>query len=201
MWCLVKKRRNRITFILIILGATFFYDFNNIKIFGKYSFTKPTKTKFETHHFSRNSQKINQIVQNIQITPEIADSELYDGFEGDDESYDYDENHNSPRKPRNYSSGVSSYNYYESYWMQQEHPELFEKVTRNEKFNKNCEIGLANKNQLKFIPLLSFPGSGNTWLRYLIERASGFYTGSCFKDTVLLTLSSTVSVSPKKVVK
>lgn len=32
----------------------------------------------------------------------------------------------------------------------------------------------------------SFPGSGNTWLRYLIETVSGYYTGSCFKDSVLL---------------
>ncbi|XP_041471283.1 WSC domain-containing protein 1-like [Lytechinus variegatus] len=30
--------------------------------------------------------------------------------------------------------------------------------------------------------LASFPGSGNTWVRYLLERASGFYTGSVYYD-------------------
>nr|XP_054760337.1 WSC domain-containing protein 2-like [Lytechinus pictus] len=30
--------------------------------------------------------------------------------------------------------------------------------------------------------LASFPGSGNTWMRYLLERASGFYTGSVYND-------------------
>ena len=34
--------------------------------------------------------------------------------------------------------------------------------------------------------LHSFPGSGNTWLRFLIERASGYYTGSCFRDVSLI---------------
>ena len=30
--------------------------------------------------------------------------------------------------------------------------------------------------------LLSIPGSGNTWLRYLIQRATGFVTGSLYSD-------------------
>jgi len=30
--------------------------------------------------------------------------------------------------------------------------------------------------------LASYPGSGNTWLRYLIEGATGFFTGSRYKD-------------------
>ena len=36
----------------------------------------------------------------------------------------------------------------------------------------------------KFPPTLihSFMGAGNTWLRHLIETATGFYTGSAFKD-------------------
>ena len=28
----------------------------------------------------------------------------------------------------------------------------------------------------------SFPGSGNTWIRFLIEQATGFYTGSVYRD-------------------
>ena len=30
--------------------------------------------------------------------------------------------------------------------------------------------------------LASFPGSGNTWLRFLIESAAGVFTGSRYKD-------------------
>ena len=36
------------------------------------------------------------------------------------------------------------------------------------------------------VALASFPGSGNTWLRYLIQQATGFLTGSVYKDKVLL---------------
>ncbi|CAH1115356.1 unnamed protein product [Psylliodes chrysocephalus] len=32
------------------------------------------------------------------------------------------------------------------------------------------------------IALASFPGSGNTWLRYLLQQATGFHTGSVYKD-------------------
>ena len=32
------------------------------------------------------------------------------------------------------------------------------------------------------IALASYPGSGNTWLRYLIEGAGGVFTGSRYKD-------------------
>ena len=37
----------------------------------------------------------------------------------------------------------------------------------------------------KLIPpvaLASFPNSGNTWLRYLIEGLTGIYTGSFYLD-------------------
>ena len=32
------------------------------------------------------------------------------------------------------------------------------------------------------VALVSFPGSGNTWLRYLLEQATGVYTGSLYCD-------------------
>ena len=32
------------------------------------------------------------------------------------------------------------------------------------------------------VSLVSVPGSGNTWLRYLVEKASGFFTGSMYED-------------------
>ena len=33
--------------------------------------------------------------------------------------------------------------------------------------------------------LASFPGSGNTWARYVIERATGYFTGSIAEDGTL----------------
>ncbi|XP_068126313.1 sialate:O-sulfotransferase 1 isoform X2 [Hyperolius riggenbachi] len=36
-----------------------------------------------------------------------------------------------------------------------------------------------------FIALSSFPGAGNTWVRHLIEHATGFYTGSYYFDGTL----------------
>ena len=32
------------------------------------------------------------------------------------------------------------------------------------------------------VALASFPGSGNTWLRHMLEGASGIFTGSRYKD-------------------
>lgn len=34
--------------------------------------------------------------------------------------------------------------------------------------------------------IISYPGSGNTWLRHLIEKAGGFYTGSVYNDSSLI---------------
>ncbi|XP_055844365.1 WSCD family member CG9164 [Episyrphus balteatus] len=34
--------------------------------------------------------------------------------------------------------------------------------------------------------LASFPGSGNTWLRYLLQQSTGIFTGSIYKDYGLL---------------
>ncbi|KAJ1184486.1 hypothetical protein NDU88_001292 [Pleurodeles waltl] len=36
-----------------------------------------------------------------------------------------------------------------------------------------------------FVALSSFPGAGNTWVRHLIEHATGFYTGSFYFDGAL----------------
>ena len=39
---------------------------------------------------------------------------------------------------------------------------------------------LPINNQLKRAGIISFPGSGNTWIRHLIEQATGIYTGSVY---------------------
>ena len=41
---------------------------------------------------------------------------------------------------------------------------------------------LAQFHSLPLMALASFPGSGNTWIRYLIEGATGVFTGSIYMD-------------------
>ena len=48
--------------------------------------------------------------------------------------------------------------------------------------NTNCYSNIGLPNQFSLIPLLSYPGSGNTWLRYLIEQATNYCTGSVYND-------------------
>ena len=35
------------------------------------------------------------------------------------------------------------------------------------------------------VGLISAPSSGNTWTRYLLEKASGYFTGCAYNDTQL----------------
>lgn len=47
------------------------------------------------------------------------------------------------------------------------------------------EVKMGEKNELELVMLASFPGSGNTWVRLLLEDASGYYTGSVYVDKSL----------------
>jgi len=221
------KRRTRVFLLVLILVATFVYDFKNIKLFGKYSFTQPSKfhqksrvqnprltnilyesseTDWDPTKDLKKYVEKRKIVHKSSVEIDRIDDSYTqtgnkftekDNYKNDDygnylftdSQYQIDvKNRDSgfnqssgfPRESRIISDGnenfANSPSYYESYWMQQEHPELFNQVLRNTDFNKNCKIGLGNPRQLAFIPLLSFPGSGNTWLRFLIERATGYAT-------------------------
>ena len=46
-----------------------------------------------------------------------------------------------------------------------------------------------SKAQASGAVLASFPGSGNTWSRMLLEYASGVYTGSIYNDITLSTFN------------
>eukprot|EP00095_Tigriopus_kingsejongensis_P004283 maker-scaffold2020_size22516-snap-gene-0.5 protein:Tk04283 transcript:maker-scaffold2020_size22516-snap-gene-0.5-mRNA-1 annotation:"wsc domain-containing protein 1" len=46
-------------------------------------------------------------------------------------------------------------------------------------------ISFAQPNALAAVGLLSYPSSGNTWLRYLIEGSTGYFTGSMYNDIML----------------
>ena len=52
--------------------------------------------------------------------------------------------------------------------------------------NDNAGFGKLSKNNGKLNHFHSkFPGSGNTWMRYMIERATGYYTGAIGNDGTL----------------
>ena len=41
------------------------------------------------------------------------------------------------------------------------------------------------RHSLQTRALVSYPGSGNTWTRYLVEAATGVFTGSVFNDKTI----------------
>jgi len=43
---------------------------------------------------------------------------------------------------------------------------------------------LTSNSTFKRLALASFPGSGNTWTRHMIEQATGIYTGSSYPDSL-----------------
>ena len=55
-------------------------------------------------------------------------------------------------------------------------------IQAGEKFQGDCSVKMAPPGSYEPVPLLSFPGCGNTWARHLIEKATGIYTGSVYHD-------------------
>merc|ERR1712110_857231 len=62
---------------------------------------------------------------------------------------------------------------------------LFSKSVSSPSDSKNfsCQINFGDFPTN--IALQSFPGSGNTWVRYLIEQSFGYHTGSVYMDKKL----------------
>ena len=54
--------------------------------------------------------------------------------------------------------------------------------------SKQCKKRSFLDRQSPVVGLVSSPGSGNTWLRYLLEQATGVYTGSIYCDHSLKAL-------------
>ena len=48
-----------------------------------------------------------------------------------------------------------------------------------------CPVIKGSPGEFNLIPLLSLPGAGNTWTRFLIEQATGYLTGSVYQDHLL----------------
>jgi len=57
----------------------------------------------------------------------------------------------------------------------------------SESHDRCGSVKLGNPGQFPLTSLSSYPGSGNTWVRYLIEEFTGFYTGSIYDDKKLFT--------------
>ncbi|CAH1779624.1 unnamed protein product [Owenia fusiformis] len=55
------------------------------------------------------------------------------------------------------------------------------------KFDGNCRPLGFNSGPIPLTALASYPGSGNTWMRHIIEQITGIYTGSIYNDKSLQT--------------
>ena len=56
------------------------------------------------------------------------------------------------------------------------------KIYRSYSEDKRCEpLKFLPKNSaVKRAALVSFPGSGNTWIRHMLEQTTGIYSGSVY---------------------
>lgn len=59
---------------------------------------------------------------------------------------------------------------------------VVEGLGSNASNHKQCKERAFLDQKSPIVALVSFPGSGNTWLRYLLEQATGVYTGSLYCD-------------------
>lgn len=53
-------------------------------------------------------------------------------------------------------------------------------------------VGFIRNGSQPMMALVSFPGSGNTWIRGTIERLSGYFTGSIYNDMSLFMKGSII---------
>lgn len=51
-----------------------------------------------------------------------------------------------------------------------------------------CKTPHFSKQSLPLTALVSFPGSGNTWIRHILQQATGINTGSVYRDYILKIL-------------
>ena len=77
-----------------------------------------------------------------------------------------------------------------SYLSEQEravYHECWKKATKwlGERRGTSCQCSFINGTGMPSVALVSLPGSGNTWLRGLLEKATGICSGSVFCDKVL----------------
>lgn len=55
------------------------------------------------------------------------------------------------------------------------------------KSNSCLSVNFGEEGSQQLLALASYPGSGNTWLRHLMEHSTGIYTGSVYVDKKLMS--------------
>ena len=70
-------------------------------------------------------------------------------------------------------------------------------ATRIEANNRCTAVRFGQTDSFRLTSLTSYPGSGNTWARYLIEEYTGYYTGSVYNDIVLYKGGFKVTFNPQ----
>ena len=63
--------------------------------------------------------------------------------------------------------------------------------------NRCTDVRFGPTDSFPLTSLTSYPGSGNTWTRYLIEEYTGYYTGSVYNDIVLYKGGFKVTFNPQ----
>ena len=63
--------------------------------------------------------------------------------------------------------------------------------------NRCTAVRFGPTDSFPLTSLTSYPGSGNTWTRYLIEEYTGYYTGSVYNDTELYKGGFKVTFNPQ----
>lgn len=84
------------------------------------------------------------------------------------------------------------------------HPTYVE-IYRTLKIDENCffkKTFVSDKKSFPYLGILSFPGSGNTWFRHLLEMTTGYYSGSVYDETEMFShgfFGETVSMTSNKI--
>lgn len=65
---------------------------------------------------------------------------------------------------------------------------------------KWCSERRFRNQELPLVALVSFHGSGNTWLRYMLEQATGIFSGSIYCDSILKSVFPGESVASGNVI-
>ena len=73
----------------------------------------------------------------------------------------------------------------EDEWLKHVQEELVQEATEKEASGRCTAVKFGEKGSFPLTSLSSYPGSGNTWVRYLIEEYTGYYTGSIYNDNNL----------------
>ena len=73
----------------------------------------------------------------------------------------------------------------EDKWLEHVQEEPVQEATEKDVSGRCTAVKFGEQGSFPLTSLSSYPGSGNTWVRYLIEEYTGYYTGSLYNDNSL----------------